>query len=141
MRLTFLAFVFAFLSAETVFGQIAHDVLVGAHADLMKTDHDELLRKAQFGVEANYFITRDFTATAGFDIWTADEFSFIIGARWFPIEDAFVRARGYIGQNDLSLGAGWTKPLSSDFKLEAIGDFYFSLDFAVRVGVVYVIRR
>ena len=141
MRLTFLAFVFAFLSVETVFGQIAHDVLVGAHADLMKTDHDELLRKAQFGVEGNYFITRDFTATAGFDIWTADEFSFIIGARWFPIEDAFVRARGYIGQNDLSLGAGWTKPLSSDFKLEAIGDFYFSLDFAVRVGVVYVIRR
>jgi hypothetical protein len=121
--------------------QIAHDMLVGVQADLMKTDHDELLRKAQFGLEWNYFIIRDLTATAGFDIWTADEFSFIIGSRWFPIEHAFVRARGYIGQNDFSLGAGWTKPLTPDFKFEAIGDFYFSLDFAVRVGVVYIIRR
>jgi hypothetical protein len=121
--------------------QIAHDIILGAHADLMKTDHDELLRKAQFGMEGNYFITREFTATAGFDIWTADEISFIIGARWFPVEEAFVRARGYIGQNDLSIGAGWTRPLTPDFKFEAIGDFYFSVDFAVRIGFVYVIRR
>jgi hypothetical protein len=83
--------------------QIAHDIILGAHADLMKTDHDELLRKAQFGMEGNYFITREFTATAGFDIWTADEISFIIGARWFPVEEAFVRARGYISSLKLSV--------------------------------------
>jgi hypothetical protein len=136
-----LSFFFIVASVGSVTAQIAHDILIGGHVDLMKTDHDELLRKAQFGVEGNYFITREFTATAGFDIWTDDEVSFIIGTRWFPIEEAFVRARGYIGQNDLSVGAGWTRPLTPDIKFEAIGDFYFSVDFAVRVGVVYVIRR
>ena len=136
-----LGLILCFVNAELAFSQIAHDMLLGVHADLMKTDHDELLRKAQFGIEGNYFITSDFTATAGLDIWTADEFSFIIGARWFPVDEAFIRARGYIGENDLSIGAGWAKPISNDFKFEAIGDFYFSLDFAVRVGVVYVLRR
>lgn len=140
MRRSFFFALFIIFAADAK-AQIAHDIIVGGYTDLMKTDYNELLRKAQFGVEGNYFITRDFTATAGFDIWTDDELSFIIGTRWFPVEEAFIRARGYIGQNDLSIGAGWTKPLTPDFKLEAIGDFYFSVDFAIRIGVVYIIRR
>lgn len=118
-----------------------HSILIGVHTDLMKTDHAKVFDKAQFGIEGNYIINKDFTATAGFDVWTADEFSFIAGARWYPSEEAFLRLRGYVGQNDLSFGAGWAKPINEDFRFEAIGDFYFSIDFAIRVGVVYIIRR
>lgn len=121
--------------------QIAKDIIVGGQFDIIKTDNDKFLDKAQFGAEMNYFFTRHITGTAGFDFWTGDDASFILGGRWYPVEDAFIRARGLIGENDLSIGAGWTKPLNEKWKFEAIGDFYFEGEFAIRVGAVYVIRR
>lgn len=121
--------------------QIAKDLMVGASFDIIKTDNDKFLDKAQLGGEINYFFTRHITGTAGFEIWTGDEGSFVLGARWYPIEDAFIRARGLIGENDLSIGGGWAKPLNEKWKFEAIGDFYFEGEFAIRIGGVYVIRR
>ena len=123
------------------YSQIAKDFLVGGGVDLIKSDNRGFLEKAQLGVEANYFITRKFTGSAGFEIWTADAFSFALGARWFPIDEAFVRVRGFIGANDLSIGGGWTKPLNEFWRFEAMGDFYFRGEFAIRAGVAYVIRR
>jgi len=52
-----------------------------------------------------------------------------------------VRARGLIGENDLSLGAGWNQPLSESWRFEAIGDFYFTGEFAARLGAVYILRK
>jgi hypothetical protein len=127
--------------ANVSFGQIAHDMMVSGHLDLVKTDHTRLLEKYQFGGEVNYFATRKITATAGLEIWTGDEFSFLIGSRWFPTEDTFVRIRGLVGANDISIGGGWSKPINENFRFEAIGDFYFKIDFAIRAGVVYIIRR
>jgi hypothetical protein len=121
--------------------QSAGDYLVSLHTDLVKTDNSRLFNKAQFGAEGNYFLTNHFTATMGLDVWTADEVSFIIGGRWFPNQDGFIRARGLIGENDISIGGGWVKPLGEKVRFEAMADFYFKVDFSIRAGLVYFIRR
>ena len=123
------------------FGQIAGDYIIGAQVDLIKTDNPGIFEKAQFGAEVNYFVTRNFAGTTGFEVWTGNDLSFLIGARWFPNEDGFIRVRGLIGENDLSIGGGWVKPMNERIRFEAIADFYFKIDFSIRVGMVYVIRR
>lgn len=115
--------------------------MIGTNVDLIKTDNVNIITKAQIGIEGNYFITRDITTTLGVEMWTSSGPSLVLGSRWFPTEDAFIRLRGYVGNNDLSVGAGWSRPLGTAFRFEAIGDFYFSIDFAIRAGVVYIFRR
>jgi hypothetical protein len=123
------------------YAQIANDVMVGGGFDLIKTDYSSFFGKAQIGGEVNYFITKDFTATAGLEVWTDDQLSFVIGGRYYPVNELFLRARGLIGVNDLSIGAGWTKPIGEKVRLEAMADFYFDLQFAVRIGFGYVFRK
>jgi len=115
--------------------------MVGGALDLIKSDNSGFLDKAQIGLEGNYFITRKFTGTAGVEFWTSDDVSFVLGARWFPIDEAFVRVRGLLGENDFAIGGGWTKPLNENLRFEAMGDFYFKGEFAIRAGVAYVFRR
>ena len=137
-----LSFVFLLIAAAIpARAQIAGDLTVGLQADLVKTDNSRLFQKAQFGAEVNYFITKKITATTGFEIWTADEITFLIGGRYYPTPETFIRARGLVGANDVSIGAGWIKPISESLRFEAIGDFYFNIDFAIRGGLIYVIRR
>jgi hypothetical protein len=137
-----LFFVLLFLCVATYSNaQIAGDYLVGVQMDLIKTDNDGVIEKAQIGAETNYFVTRHFTGTIGFEVWTDNDISFILGARWLPSEDGFVRVRGLIGENDFSIGGGWVKPLNNNFRFEAIADFYFKVDFSIRAGIAYVIRR
>jgi hypothetical protein len=136
--------VFTFLLSSTIisgYSQIAHDIMVGGGADLIKTDIFGFFQKIQIGTEANYFLDRKFTATGGFELWTYQHPSVVIGGRWYPMDELFVRARGLIGVNDLSIGVGWTKPLTENLRFEAIGDFYFQIDFSVRAGVAYVFRK
>lgn len=121
--------------------QIAEDLMIGGHFDLVKTDYSSILQKVQFGGEVNYFATKEITATAGFEYWTSEGVSFLVGGRWYPRENAFVRVRGLVGANDLSIGGGWSKPINENLRFEAIGDFYFKVDFAIRVGIVYIIRK
>ena len=123
------------------FSQKSNDFLVGGAFDLVKTDNEGFVQKAQVGGEFNYFITRNFTATGGLDIWADNVMIGVVGARWYPLDHFFTRARGLIGKNDLSLGAGWIRPLGSNFHFEAIGDYYFEREFAIRVGLMYLIRR
>ena len=132
-----LVFIF---SSSYVSAQIAKDILVGGGFDLIKTDNDGFVKKAQFGIEGNYFLTRKFTASAGFDFWTGDHVSLVLGGRWYPVDNVFVRARGLIGENDFSVGGGWSKPINENWHFEAMGDFYFKIDFAIRVGAIYIIR-
>ena len=127
--------------SQRKYSQKANDFLVGGAFDLIKTDNEGFVQKAQVGGEFNYFITREFAATAGLDIWADNVMSLVVGARWYPIDDLFIRGRGLIGKDDLSLGAGWNRSLGSGFRFEAIGDFYFEEEFAIRVGLMYLIRR
>ncbi len=121
--------------------QEPRDILVALHTDLVKTDQNKLFGKAQIGGEFNYYASHRIAATAGLDVWTGDGVSLLIGMRWYPTDHTFVRLRGLVGANDISLGAGWSKPLNDNLRFEAIGDFYFDVDFAIRAGLSYLIRK
>ena len=131
------------LFTQLGYAQIADDFMIGVSGDLVKTDMDGIFKKAQTGAEINYFLHRKFTVSGGIDFWSGDDdkVSFVIGGRWFPTEDFFVRARGLVGQNDINIGGGWTQPINEHLKFEAIGDFYFQGDFSIRVGINYVFRQ
>lgn len=109
--------------------------------DFIKTDNAGILEKAQLGIEANYFITRKVTATAGAELWSDQKDSFVIGGRCYVADKLFLRVRGLIGENDLSLGAGWTKPINSKWRTEVLGDFYFEEEFSLRVGISYLFKK
>lgn len=123
------------------FAQTEHYFLIGAHVDLIKTDNDRFFDKAQAGAEVNYYFSRKFTVTTGLEYWTSDKASWVLGARWFPIDDAYFRVRGLLGEGDISLGGGWAKPLNENLRLEAMADIYFSGHMAIRVGIAYAIRK
>lgn len=134
-------FVLLCFSAENIFAQSTHDILVSGGFDLIKSDNIKLFEKAQIGLEGNYFIQRHFSAGLGVEIWTKQKSSFVLGARWYADDHLFFRLRGLIGINDASAGIGWSKALNEKWRFEGIGDFYFNQsDFAFRAGVGYVIR-
>lgn len=139
LRVIFL--IFLWLGALHAIAQDASDYVIGIHGDLVKTDNASMFGKAQLGAEVNYFVNNKFTVGTGVEVWTDEDFSFVIGARYYPGENGFIRLRGLVGEDDLSVGAGWVKPLKENFRMEAIADFYFSIDFSIRAGIVYVIPR
>lgn len=135
--LTFISLVSFSLSAQS-----SSDILVSGGFDLIKTDNTKLIDKAQIGLEANYFVVRNFAAGAGFEIWPRQKSSFIMGARWYAYDHVFVRVRGLIGANDVSFGGGWAKPINESWRFEAIGDLYLAnTQFAIRAGVSYIIKK
>ena len=86
-------------------------------------------------------MVRHFTASAGVELWTKEKSSFMMGMRWYPYDHVFVRFRGLIGTNDVSLGGGWVKPINDLWNFEALGDFYVAdTEFAIRAGLSYVIK-
>ena len=122
--------------------QSTHDILLGGGFDFLKTDNRTLLNKAQLGFEGHYFIERRFAVGIGTEFWTTSQKnSFMMGARWYADDHIFLRFRGLIGANDASFGLGYAKPLDKHFRLEGIGDYYFSgAAFAFRLGVSYVLK-
>jgi hypothetical protein len=140
MRITFFSIVLLLFSSA-VFGQKKNAVLIGLYGDLINSDNDGFFEKLQTGIEANYYFSRKFSVSAGAEEWTGDkDISLVLGGRWSPVDEAFVRVRGLIGEQDLSVGAGWAKPLPNNFRIEAISDFYFQGHLAIRAGIGYVIR-
>lgn len=115
--------------------------MVGASMDIVKSDYDAILEKVQAGAEVNYFLSRKFTITGGYEYWSVEGSSAVMGARWYPVREAFLRVRGFIGANDLAIGGGWARPLNPSWRIESMVDFYFEGNFAIRAGLVYIIRR
>jgi len=123
------------------FAQSNNDIMVGGSLDLIKTNYSSFLDKAQIGLEANYFVVRHFAASGGVEFWTKDKTSFMMGMRWYANDHVFVRLRGLIGVNDVSIGGGWVKPINDSWRFEATGDFYVAdTEFAIRAGLNYVIK-
>ena len=126
----------------TVGAQSTNDIMIGGGLDFIKTDNREVFDKAQLGVEANYFVVRHFAVTVGAEVWTRQDESFVMGARWYGVENVFVRFRGLIGDNDVAIGGGYSKPIGENLRLEAMGDFYVeATEFGIRVGVSYILKR
>lgn len=128
--------------SSLVWAQSTSDIMISGGTDLVKTDNTGVFEKVQSGLELNYFVARHFAVGFGGEIWSENRNSFTMGARWYANDNVFVRFRGLIGANDAALGAGYAKNISQYFRLEALGDFYISQpDFAIRVGLSYVIKR
>lgn len=132
----------ALTAAISLTAQSTKDILVGGGLDLLKTDNNQLFNKMQLGLEANYFIVRQFAIGAGMEYWTTNQpSSFSMGARWYPTDKLFVRFRGLIGANDAAAGIGWSHPFKNSIRLEAMGDFYFvSTEVGLRIGAAYIIK-
>lgn len=140
-KISQLALIITVAFATTTMAQSNNDITVGGSVDLIKTNYSSFLNKGQIGLEANYFVVRHFAASAGVEIWTKQKSSFMMGMRWYPHDHVFVRLRGLIGANDVSLGGGWVKPINDAWRFEAIGDFYVAdTEFAIRAGLSYVIK-
>jgi ATP-dependent RNA helicase RhlE len=71
--------------SQRAYSQQKNDFLVGGAFDLIKTDNEGFVQKAQVGGEFNYFFARSFAATAGLDIWANNTMSFVFGARCYPL--------------------------------------------------------
>ncbi|HWA35981.1 MAG TPA: hypothetical protein VG737_17690 [Cyclobacteriaceae bacterium] len=133
--------VFAMLMYGVTPAQSTNDFLISGGFDFIKTDINKVFDKAQVGLEVNYFLQRKFAVGAGGEFWTRGANSFVLGARYYPKENIFVRVRGLIGGNNLALGAGYSKPIHKYWRLEAMGDIYLAHpDFALRGGVSYIIN-
>lgn len=115
-------------------------LLLGANMDLIRSDHNGFFGRAQGGIEANYFFSRKFSGTAGVEVWTGRRIIPALGVRLWPIDEAFVRLRALPGE-DLSIGGGFTRPLKNHFRIEAMADFYFAGDIAIRAGLAYALAQ
>jgi len=114
--------------------------MLGTGMDVLKTDDSGIVDKAQLGLEANFFVKRNFTVTAGAEFWSNHNDSFVFGTRWYVTAHLFTRFRGIIGENDFSIGVGGALAWTSNWRLEIMGDYYFQKEFALRTGIAYVIR-
>jgi hypothetical protein len=136
MLLLFLAF-----CSKVIFAQETGDVMVGVNMDLIKSGYEGYFNRAQVSLEGNYFLSPKFSGTGGIEAWTRGKSSAVVGARWYPAKEAYVRARGLIGANLLSIGGGWLKPMTEDLQFEAMTDLYSNGYFSIRVGFAYFITR
>jgi hypothetical protein len=141
LKRTITSFILIIAAAHMMNAQSSNDIMVSGGFDLIKTDYDEAFGKAQLGFEANYFVIRHFSVGAGVDIWSKQKNSFVMGMRWYANDNIFVRFRGLIGANDAAIGAGYSKAINKDWRIDGIGDFYFdSGQFGLRAGVSYIIH-
>lgn len=69
MRVLFVSILFVVVSVAT-HAQSNNDLMISGGLDLIKTDFNDVFEKAQLGLEANYFVLRNFSAGAGVDVWT-----------------------------------------------------------------------
>jgi hypothetical protein len=110
--------------------------MIGVQTDLIKSDNDGFFEKMQGGLDVNYYFSKKFSATAGIEWWTEEKVNLVVGARFSPIDEAFIRVRGLPG-NDFSVGAGFAKPLSQKIRLEAMADLYLEGHIAIRAGIAF----
>lgn len=122
--------------------QTTGNIMVGGGLDLIKSDINKFGGKVQAGLEANYFITRSFAASAGFEVWSAYNNSLMLGLRWYPVQKLFTRFRGLIGADDFGIGLGYDHTLSADWRLEGTADYYLDQgELGLRLGVAYIFRK
>ncbi len=122
------------------YAQSTGSIMTGGGLDLLKSDINNIADKAQLGFEVNYFLLRNYSVTGGLEIWTRGNESFIVGMRWYPVENIFARFRGLIGENEVSLGAGYWRNIDNNWRFEGMADIYFQGDVAFRAGVAYLFR-
>jgi len=134
-------FIIVLLGFTQSYTQSTGSIMIGGGLDLLKSDINNIADKTQVGFEVNYFLLRNYSVTGGLEIWTRGNESFILGMRWYPVENIFARFRGLIGENpEVSLGAGYWRNIDDHWRFEGMADLYFQGDIAFRAGVAYLFR-
>ena len=133
-------FIIVLLGFTQSYTQSRGSIMLGGGLDLLKSDINNIADKTQVGFEVNYFLLRNYSVTGGLEIWTRGNESFILGMRWYPVENIFARFRGLIGENEVSIGAGYWRNIDNNWRFEGMADLYFQGDIAFRAGVAYLFR-
>jgi len=135
--------VIVFLSCSIyTYAQSSREFMIGGGIDIIKTDIESVFDKAQVGFELNYFVSRSFSVTGGYEIWSNRSNSVVAGFRWYPANNLFLRYRGLIGVDNFSFGLGYGYPISSQLRAEVIGDYYVNgSNVSIRGGLAYILRK
>lgn len=105
--------------------QAAGSFLISGGLDLIRSDLDQALERAQFGAEVNYFYLHQLSFSGGYEYNLNQPNHITAGIRWYPLEPVFVRARALVGnQADLGIGLGYTYNLTYRTRLETMADYY-----------------
>lgn len=122
--------------------QAAGSYLLSGGIDLGRTDAPGVIRRYQAAAELNYFHLHSLSFSGGYEFNYDRSNHVTLGARFYPIEPVFIRARGLLGKNsDFALGAGYSHSLSYRFRLEGMLDYYAVSNVAgLRVGIGFLIN-
>lgn len=122
--------------------QAAGSYLLSGGIDLGRTDAPGVIRRYQAAAELNYFHLHSLSLSGGYEFNYDRPNHVTLGARFYPIEPVFIRARGLLGKNsDFALGAGYSHSLSYRFRLEGMLDYYAVSNVAgLRVGIGFLIN-
>lgn len=140
--LGFVLVVLCLFSIEGFGQQAAGSYLLSGAFDLGRTDAPGVIRRYQAAAELNYFHLHSLSFSGGYEFNYNRPNHVSLGARFYPIEPVFIRARGLLGKNsDFALGAGYSYNLSYRFRLEGMLDYYAVSNVAgLRVGIGFLIN-
>ncbi|AEL25073.1 hypothetical protein [Cyclobacterium marinum] len=122
--------------------QAGGSFLVSTGVDLIRTDLNKILERAQFGAEVNYFYLHQLSFSGGYEYNINHPNQVTAGLRYYPLEPVFLRARALLGNGaDFGLGAGYTYNLSYRMRLEGMTDYYVQRKaIGLRVGLAILIN-
>jgi hypothetical protein len=134
--------VLGLFSTEGYGQQATGSYLLSGGIDLGRTDAPGVIRRYQAAAELNYFHLHSLSFSGGYEFNYNRPNHVTLGARFYPIEPVFIRARGLLGKNsDVALGAGYSHNLSYRFRLEGMVDYYAVYNVAgLRVGIGFLIN-
>lgn len=110
---------------QTKAQQAGGSFLFSAGLDLVRSDLDQVLERAQFGAEVNYFYLHHLSFSGGYEYNIKRPNQITGGVRFYPLEPVFIRARALIGNEaDMSFGLGYTYNFTYRMRLESMVDYY-----------------
>ncbi|GGZ19670.1 hypothetical protein GCM10007049_10200 [Echinicola pacifica] len=116
--------------------------LISGGFDLARTDAPGVIKRYQIGLEANYFHWHNISFSGGYEFNYNRGNQLTLGGRYYPLEPAFLRLRGLVGdESDIALGAGYTVNISYRVRLEGMVDYYAVSNVAgLRAGLSFLIN-
>lgn len=116
--------------------------LVSTGLDLVRSDLNQVMERAQFGAEVNYFYLHHLSFSGGFEYNLNRPNQVTGGIRWYPLEPVFIRARALVGNEaDMSFGLGYTYNFTYRVRLESMADYYVHESaLGARVAIAIVIN-
>ncbi len=122
--------------------QAGGSFLVSAGLDLVRSDLNQAMERAQFGGEVNYFYLHHVSFSGGYEYNLNRPNQVTGGIRWYPLEPVFIRARALVGNEaDMGVGLGYTHNFTYRMRLESMVDYYIhESTLGARVAIAVLIN-